>query len=190
MDAGSHHATGDGNAEKDADNGKKAGGEAPNPAGERPNAQELRNAAFPGPWLADAMAKFSRRDGSAYRLGRDYLTGDPLRQDYLETALNWFSYGNIEVYMKGHQFDADAEELFDYFRRVMRWVRETFPIRREAMRGVAWGPLYDEFFALFPDPDLLEKEIAVLMADDLVTDKREIYRLVLEKEAKRIGFHR
>ena len=180
MNTGSH----------DADDGKKAKFGTPAPAGERPNAQELRNAAFPGPWLTDAEAKFSRRNGPAHRLGRNYLTGDPRRQDYLETALDWFSYGNIEVYMKGHQFDADAGELFDYFRRVMRWVRETFPVRREAMRGVAWGPLYDEFFALFPDPDLLESKIAVLMADDLVTDKRDIYRLVLEKEAERIGFHR
>ena len=161
-----------------------------NLAGERLTPQELRNAAVPGPWLTDARARFSRRGGPAHRLGRDFLTGDPARQDYLEAALNWFSFGNIEVYMEGHRFDADAGELFDYFRKVMHWVRETFPVRREAMRGVAWGMLYDEFFALFPDPDLLEREVASLMADDLVTDKRGIYRLVLEKEAERTRFYR
>ncbi|MCI5779294.1 MAG: DUF262 domain-containing protein [Lentisphaeria bacterium] len=163
---------------------------AVNFAGEPLTMQELRNAVYPGPWLEDAKAKFSRPDGPAAELGRDYLAGDPLRQDYLETALNWLSYGNIEIYMAAHRNDPDAGELLEYFRSVMAWVRETFPVRREAMLGVAWGPLFDDYGTLFPDTELLERQIAGLMADPDIPDKRSVYARILELEAKRLGVFR
>ena len=161
---------------------------AVNFAGEPLTMQELRNAACPGPWLEDAKAKFSRRNGPAVLLGRDYLAGDPLRQDYLETALDWLSYGFIDVYMTAHRNDPDAEALMEYFRKVMTWVRETFPVRREEMRGVAWGPLYDTYFCLYPDPELLERQIAGLMADPAIPNKRSVYAQVLDLEAKRLRY--
>lgn len=56
-------------------------------AGEKLTDQELRNAVYPGTWINDAKRIFSRKNRSAYDLGRDYLSGDILRQDYLEAGL-------------------------------------------------------------------------------------------------------
>ncbi len=70
-----------------------------NIAGERLTNQELLNAVYTGPWLQDAKRYFSRTKGPAYELGSDYIKGNPIRQDYLETVLKWISKGNVEDYM-------------------------------------------------------------------------------------------
>jgi predicted nucleic acid-binding protein len=40
-----------------------------------------------------------------YKYFLDYLNGSPIRQDYLETVIDWISKGNIESYMATHQHD-------------------------------------------------------------------------------------
>ena len=74
-----------------------------NIAGEKLTMQELRNATYTGSWLSDAKLKFSKRNCAAYLKGNKYLTGETIRQDYLETALRWISKGKIEDYMSKHQ---------------------------------------------------------------------------------------
>ena len=44
-----------------------------NIAGEKLYDQELRNAVYTGPWLADAKLKFSKTNCAAYLLGKDYV---------------------------------------------------------------------------------------------------------------------
>ena len=51
--------------------------------------QELRNAVYHGPWTADAKRYFSKTGCPAYGIGSDYVDGSPIRQDYLETAIDW-----------------------------------------------------------------------------------------------------
>ncbi len=55
------------------------------------------------------------------------MNGSPIRQEILETALDWISKGNIEAYMGAHQHDPNANELWLYFRNVIEWVELTFP---------------------------------------------------------------
>ncbi len=55
-----------------------------NIAGETLRPQELRNAVYAGPWLADARAHFSRPNGPAQGLGSPYLSGSPILDDFLE----------------------------------------------------------------------------------------------------------
>ena len=62
-----------------------------NIAGEKLTEQELRNAIYTGPWLADAKKWFSRTGCPAYAIGEKYVNGSPIRQDILETALEWIS---------------------------------------------------------------------------------------------------
>jgi hypothetical protein len=76
--------------------------------------QELRNAVYHGSWVTDAKRYFSKRNCVAYGLGGKYLTGGADRQDYLETAIEWLSGGNIEKYMSKHQHDANALALWTY----------------------------------------------------------------------------
>lgn len=155
-----------------------------NIAGEKLTMQELRNAVYTGSWLSDAKLKFSKRNCAAYLRGNKYINGEAIRQDYLETALDWLSGGKIEAYMAQHQHDPNANELFFYFRNVIDWVENTFIKYRKEMKGLAWGTLYNRFKDIKVDTSELENEIASLMADDDVTSKKGIYFYVLTRQEK------
>ena len=108
-----------------------------NIAGEKLTNQELRNAVYTGPWLSDAKKKFSAQGAPAVKIGEPYVSGSSIRQEYLETALNWiveyqFSKGkltkdNIEEYMGLHQNDASANELWNHYENVIKWFTKIFP---------------------------------------------------------------
>ena len=155
-----------------------------NIAGEKLTDQELRNAAYTGPWLADAKLKFSKTNCVAYRMAKDYVSGSPLRQDFLETALEWISKNNIEDYMSAHQHDPNANELWYYFGAVIEWVKTTFPTYRKEMKGLDWGELYDEFHDKIYDTVELGEEVRKLMLDDEVTNKKGVYFYVLTRNEK------
>lgn len=150
-----------------------------NIAGEKLTDQELRNAVYTGPWLADAKKHFSKTGCVAYSIGSDYLTGSPIRQEYLETVLGWISDGKIREYMADHQHDESAQELYAYFKRVMDWTKKTFPTYRREMKGLPWGDLFNTYGTNKYDPQILEATIKKLMADDDVTSKKGIYEYVL-----------
>ena len=157
-----------------------------NIAGEELTNQELRNAVYAGPWVSDAKRNFSKTGCAAYGLGSNYLKGTPIRQEYLETAIYW--YGDqampkldIEECMMKHQHDPKAQDLWDYFQRVIEWVETLFPTYRKEMKGLPWGIYYNRYHKNTYDPIALEQEIATLMADEDVTKKNGIYKYVLEK---------
>ena len=155
-----------------------------NTAGERLNEQELRNAVYHGPWLTDAKRYFSKTGCVAWNTGKDHLTGSPIRQEFLETAIDWLNDGEIEAYMADHQSSPNASELWLYFQAVINWVKATFPHYRKEMKGVAWGKLYNKYKNDPIDFAKLEIEIKKLMADDDVSNKKGIYLYVLgEKES-------
>lgn len=158
-----------------------------NIAGEKLTDQELRNAVYTGPWLSDAKLKFSKTHCIAYMLANDggaLLTGSPIRQDYLETALSWINNDAIEDYMAKHQHDDNAEELWVYFQNVISWVRNTFTNYRREMAVVNWGNLYNQFNNALLDSDALEIKISTLMQDEDVTKKSGIYPYVLTEQQK------
>ncbi len=150
-----------------------------NIAGEKLTEQELRNAIYTGPWLADAKRWFSKTGAPAAAIGSKLVNGTPIRQDYLETALDWLSGGRIEQYMAAHQHDQNANELWTYFQNVINWVELSFPNYRREMKGVAWGPLYNAYGSAKLDTAVLEAEISRLMRDEDVTKKSGIYDYVL-----------
>src|SRR5690554_1338849 len=155
-----------------------------NIAGEKLTEQELRNAVYSGSWVSDAKRYFSKNACPAYQIGSDYLTGSPIRQEYFETAIDWISDGNIEVYMSNHQHDPNASALWRYFQDVISWVKATFTTYRKDMKGVEWGFLYNEFKDEIYDTKKLETEISELMQDEDVTRKSGIYAYVLTKKEK------
>ena len=93
-----------------------------NIAGEKLTEQELRNAVYTGSWVSDAKRYFSKSGCVAYNIGGDYLNGSPIRQEFLETAIEWISEGKIESYMATHQHDPNATALWMYFQSVITWV--------------------------------------------------------------------
>lgn len=155
-----------------------------NIAGEKLTEQELRNAVYSGSWVSDAKRYFSKNACPAYQIGSDYLMGSPIRQEYFETAIDWISGGNIEVYMSNHQHDPNASALWRYFQDVISWVKATFTTYRKEMKGVEWGFLYNEFKDEIYDAKKLETEISELMQDEDVTRKSGIYAYVLTKKEK------
>jgi hypothetical protein len=158
-----------------------------NTAGEKLTPQELRNAVYTGPWLSDAKLKFSKSYCAAYMLANDggsLVSGVPIRQEYLETALSWINDGEVSAYMAKHQFDQNAEELWSYFQSVIAWVRKTFKHYRSEMKTIDWGKLYNEFKDAQLDADELETEIAALMQDEDVSRKPGIYPYVLTRQEK------
>ncbi|MEI9930414.1 MAG: DUF262 domain-containing protein [Rhizomicrobium sp.] len=150
-----------------------------NIAGVKLSDQELRNAIYTGPWLADAKRWFSKSGAPAAAIGNKLVNGIPIRQEYLETALDWLSVGEIKQYMAEHQKDQNANELWTYFQSVITWVNLTFPKYRKEMKGVAWGPLYNTFGKQMLDTQKLESEVSHLMQDEDVTKKSGIYEYVL-----------
>jgi len=155
-----------------------------NIAGEKLTDQELRNAVYAGEWLTDAKRYFSKTGCVAYQMASDYMNGTPIRQDYLETVLKWFSNSQIEDYMSKHQHDPNANELWLYFQSVVNWVKTIFQHYRKEMKGVDWGELYNQFKDKKLDTNALEREIVRLMQDEDVTKKSGIYSYLLSGQEK------
>lgn len=159
-----------------------------NIAGEKLTDQELRNAIYTGPWLADAKGWFSRTGCPAYQIGEKYVNGSPIRQDYLETALEWISGGKIEDYMSTHQHDADASALWQHFQAVLDWVKRTFPEYRKIMKGLEWGRFYTEHGSRKDlNAATLEKRVKELIEDDEVDSKKGIYEYLLTGNEKTLS---
>ena len=163
-----------------------------NIAGERLTDQEMRNAVYHGPWLTDAKKYFSRTSCPAYQMAQNYMSGTPIRQDYLETVLEWVcdkeKRSAIEDYMAIHQNDPSATQLWVYFQQVISWVQITFTntdkSRLKLMKGLPWGIWYNKYGSLQLDPVQIEEEIKKLLQDDDVTNQKGIYHYVLDRDPK------
>ena len=158
-----------------------------NIAGEKLTEQELRNAVYAGSWTADAKRYFSKTQCAAWKLADKYMTGSPIRQDYLETTIAWINDGDIEGYMAKHQHDKNANPLWLYFQKVISWVNAIFPKYRNEMKGIAWGTLYNAHKDDNLDPATLEAETVRLMADDEVTKKKGVYEYLLTRNEKHLN---
>ena len=155
-----------------------------NIAGEKLMDQELRNAVYAGPWVSDAKRYFSKNGCPAFQIGQGYLNGSSIRQDYLEAVIAWISGDQIEGYMAQHQHDPNASALWRYFQDVITWVGATFTVYRKEMKGVAWGPLYNQFRDDVFDTSKLEAEVRRLIDDDEVQSFKGIYPYLLTRDER------
>ena len=159
-----------------------------NIAGEKLTQQELRNAIYTGEWLTDAKRHFSKNGCAGYNMGKDYILGEPIRQDYLEHVLSWIvnrdHLKNIEEYMSLHQHDKNCNDLWLYFTSVINWIQTIFPKVRREMKGLPWGIFYNKYKAKNYDPTTLETKIQELLMDDDVTSKKGIYEFLLSEDEK------
>jgi len=61
----------------------------------------------------------------------------------------------------------DVGEIWDRFWNVITWVKATFPKKRDLMKNVDWGPLYDDHHCRSDlDPDLLKTEVDGLQGEN------------------------
>ena len=155
-----------------------------NIAGEKLTDQELRNAVYAGSWVSDAKRYFSKTGCAAYQIGNHYLNGTAIRQEYLETAIDWISEGKIESFMATHQHNQNAGALWNYFQSVITWITTTFTKKRKFMKGVAWGLLYNKYKDKEFDTVAIEEETAKLIADEDVTKNSGIYPYILTRDER------
>ena len=161
-----------------------------NIAGEKLTEQELRNAVYTGEWLTDAKRYFSKSNCPCYVLYKDYLSGSAIRQDYLETVIDWIAQGEgktIEEYMSEHQHDVNANKLWLYMQKVIAWVKAVFPHYRKEMKGIDWGYLFNAYGDGDYDSNALEQRITELMIDDDVSKKSGIYSYLLDGAEKHLS---
>lgn len=158
-----------------------------NIAGEKLTEQELRNAVYSGSFVTDAKKYFSKTGCPAYNIANNYMNGTPIKQDYLETVLRWYSNDNIEGYMAKNQHESNANELWLYFNSVINWLKVTFPKYRKEMKGLEWGVYYNIYSQNKYNPIELDKLVEQLMLDDDVTNKKGIYEYVLSGKEKHLN---
>jgi hypothetical protein len=137
--------------------------------------------------LSDAKKYFSKTNCAAYNIGNDYLKGSPIRQEYLETVIDWLGEGSIEDYMARNQHNPNANELWLYFNNVINWVKVIFPKYRREMKGLPFGRMWNTFKDIPYDANILEEEISKLMLDYDVTKKSGIYEYVLSRNERHLS---
>ena len=141
--------------------------------------QELRNAAYHGPFVTLARAEFSNTSNANMARWRTYIKGDPKRQAILETALDWVSGGKIDDYMARHRADTGIDEIKNYFDSVLDWIDSVFNYTGSIMCGQAWGRLYATYHRNAYVKADVDKDVTRLLADDAVTNQRGIIEYVL-----------
>ena len=123
-----------------------------NTAGEPLTRQEMRSAIACGCGTTLAKKYFVdtkiRNGKNAYsfdiqngKSGSDYIKGEWDRQTIYEKVVTWKINSkkdeDILAYMKNHRNDTvAADELFEYFKNVIRWVKRLFPTYNKDMQAV------------------------------------------------------
>jgi len=150
-----------------------------NIAGVPLNEQELLNAIYSGPFVTKAKEEFSNSQNANIQKWSAYIRGSANRQDFLATALDWVSKGDVGTYMSAHRNDRNINELKNYFNAVLDWVSTVFTEVRSEMRGLEWGRLYEEYHEKSYNPAKVEAAVEKLMADEYVSNRKGIFEYVL-----------
>ncbi len=148
--------------------------------------QELLNADYTGPWLTNAKSFFSKKTNNAAINYAYYnndnrqtllslTTDDANRQKLLNLALSWITNFTdvkddtdpnkqepIKQYMATNRFKDNANELIDYYKSVIDWVKSTFVEYRKDMKGLSWGFLYNKYHNNNYDPTEIENTLQQL----------------------------
>jgi len=159
-----------------------------NIAGVPLNEQELLNAIYSGPFVTLAKAEFSNSQNSHVQKWGAYIKGSVNRQDFLATAIDWVSRGDVGEYMSKHRQDTNINELKTYFTSVIDWVSKTFIDVESEMKGLEWGRLYEEYHNKGYNPKKISDTVHKLYADPYVRNHKGVFEYILggEKDTKLI----
>ena len=150
-----------------------------NIAGVPLNDQELSNAIHSGPFVTKAKEEFSNSQNANIQKWSAYVSGNVNRQDYLRSALEWVSKGDVDGYMSRHRYDDNITELKSYFTSVIDWVSSVFIDVESEMRGLPWGEFYERYHHNAYAPDEVSAKLRGLYADDYVDSRKGIYEYIL-----------
>ena len=153
-----------------------------NIAGVPLTAQELRNAAYHGPFVNEARKVFSNTSNANMNRWRTYIPGDPRRQAVLERVLDWISEGHIDDYMAKHRNDTDIDELRNYFETVIDWIGSLFEYTGKYICGLDWGRLYRQYHGKSYDRNKITERVNALIDDTQVHQNKGIFEYILGGE--------
>ena len=143
------------------------------------NEQELSNAIHSGPFVTLAKEEFSNSQNANVQKWGAYISGSAQRQDYLRTALEWVSHGNVDDYMSRHRYDDNINELKAYFTSVIDWISSVFSCVEREMCGLPWGEFYEKYHQKAYDRQKVSQKLHELYADYYVKDKKGIFEYIL-----------
>lgn len=143
------------------------------------NAQELLNAVYSGPFVTLAKAEFSNSQNANIQKWSAYVSGSADRQDYLATAFDWVSHGNVGKYMSDHRRDDNINALKNYFNAVIDWISSVFVSVESEMRGLDWGRLYEEYHGRAYNPSDVAAEVQKLYGDPYVKNRKGVFEYIL-----------
>ncbi|MBO7610400.1 MAG: DUF262 domain-containing protein [Muribaculaceae bacterium] len=143
------------------------------------NTQEELNAIYSGPFVTLCKAEFSNSQNANIQRWESYVKGPANRQQFLATALEWVSRGNVEKYMSAHRRDTNIKEIKAYFETVINWIDTLFDDVYSEMQGLNWGELYERYHAKAYNHTMLSEKVRDLMNDDFVTNRKGIFEYVL-----------
>lgn len=166
-----------------------------NKVGKKLTKQEMRSAIYFGEGTTKAKKYFISDttngtvaysyDSQNGRSAKEYLNGKWDRQDIYEKVIIWYIGSDKEddirnYMMKCRNDENSADELWEYFKNVITWVKRIFPTYNKVMSNVEWGFLYNKFHNdVTLSALVLEPRVSTLMADDEVQSKKDIYEYVL-----------
>ena len=143
------------------------------------NHQEELNAIYSGPFVTLCKAEFSNSQNANIQKWESYVKGPANRQQFLATALEWVSKGNVDGYMSAHRRDNNINEIKTYFNTVIDWVDSKFDDVYDEMQGLNWGDLYERFHHLPLNHSELSAKVHELMHDDYIENHRGVFEYVL-----------
>ena len=143
------------------------------------NHQEELNAIYSGPFVTLCKAEFSNSQNANIQKWESYVKGPANRQQFLATAFEWVSKGNVDGYMSAHRRDENINEIKTYFNTVIDWVDSKFDDVYDEMQGLNWGELYERFHHLALNHSELSTKVNELMHDDYIENHRGVFEYVL-----------
>ena len=143
------------------------------------NEQELLNAIYSGEFVTKAKETFSNSQNANIQKWSAYISGNVNRQDFLHTALDWVSKGNISDYMSKHRHDTEITELASYFTSVIDWISSVFLDVESEMKGLEWGKYYELYHKNSYNPADVSKKLKELYADYFVKNRKGVYEYIL-----------
>ena len=146
------------------------------------NEQELANATYSGPFVTLAKAEYSNSQNANVQKWSAYVSGSPLRQDFLATALDWVSASKGQTkdkYMADNRSKTNINELKTYFTTVIDWVSGIFRDVEKEMCGQDWGRLYETYKRYSYDPAKVSQLVKKLYSDFYVKNKKGVFEYLL-----------
>ena len=141
--------------------------------------QELLNAVYSGPFVTLGKEEFSNSQNANIQKWSAYIKGNANRQDFLESALDWVSKGNISDYMSLHRYDKNIKELKTYFNTVIDWISSVFIDVKSEMKGLEWGKLYEEYHGKSYNQKKVFEEVRDLYTDPYIKKRKGVFEYIL-----------